>query len=152
MVFDGCGSWFYCFKILHALLSSPMLATNPAHLISLIFHHPYSIWWEVHIQKFLIMQFPLTCCCLEVHISSSAPTTRTPSTHICNFTFTTYIFMQNMKLSHILTTILFTITKWFDIPRKVISTQNFKIMNYMTIAALSITLEMAYLPQRYYCY
>lgn len=111
IVFDGCGSWFHCFKILHAFLSSPMLATNPTHLMLLIFHHPYTIWWEVHIQKFLIMQFPLICCCLEVHISSSAPTTQTPSTHICNFTVPLYIFMQDMKLSHILTTILFTITK-----------------------------------------
>jgi hypothetical protein len=55
-----------------------MLATNPAHLILLIFHHPYTIWWEVHIPKFFIMQFPLTCCCLEVQISSSAPTTQHP--------------------------------------------------------------------------
>jgi hypothetical protein len=87
-----------------------MLATNPAHLIVLIFDHPYPIWWEVHIPKFHIMQFPLTCCCLEVQISSSAPTTQHPQPIHIQLHNYIYIFMQDMKLSHILTTVLLTNT------------------------------------------
>ena len=116
MVFAGCGSWFYCFKILHAFLSSPMLATNPAHLILLIFHHPYSIWWAVRIQKFLIMQFPLTCCCLEVLICFLS----TKYSNILNPHMQLHIYHIHFYARYEAkpyTTILFTIIKWFDILR-----------------------------------
>jgi hypothetical protein len=60
--------------------------------------------------------------------------------------------MQDMKLSQNLTTISFTITKWFNILIAVIWTQNFRGMNYLTLVSLSTSLEIASLPHWYYCY
>jgi len=137
MAFDGCGTWFYCFKTLHAFLSSPTLATNPAHLILLIFYHPYTIWWEVQTPKFLIMQFPLTCCCLEFQISSSAPTTQHPQPiHIQLHIYHTHFYARYEAKPYPDYYIIHYLNY------SVISTQNFMIMNYMTIFHCQLILRL----------
>jgi hypothetical protein len=114
-----------------------MQSTHPAHLILLIFHHPNTIWWEY--KSFTSCKFLQLTVPWGVHIFSSGPTTRTPSTNICLHIYHVHFYARYEAKSYPDYYIIH-FHQMFEFLIEVISTQNFRIMNYMTLVSMSISL------------